>query len=444
MSHGGDFADSVTSGALDRKVGRGVFIVATFAAVTSVARLAQDAAIAWRYGTGPVVDAYYFIANLASWPVAVALSVLTLLVVPLEARFQRGGDVADLKRFRGELLTAVLVLAALSLPLAWWLLTLVAGGPLGGLERHTADLAVAGVPAIVATVPIGLIGALLAAWLVSSGRHMLTLFEALPPLVLVVVVLLVPGTVLFWGCAAGVAVQAIVMTAAIVTAGALPQPRIGFSSLAWHGILGGALTLVLAQVLSAMLPLVDAFFAARLGEGTLATLNFANRMVLGIQGLAGLALQRVGLPVLSRLVATSPGQARRAALRWAALMGGAGVVATLAVAMLADPLVAILFERGRFTAADREQVSTLLRWGMVQLVPFLAGVAVVTALASASAWRSLAVAAALGLVVKIGASALLAAKYGAVGLQVSTALLYTTTTTVAWFALRRRLQHAVP
>lgn len=440
----GDFTDSATSAALDRTVARGVFVVAAFAVVTSIARLAQDAAIAWRYGTGPVVDAYYFVANLASWPVAVALSVLTLLVVPLEAGLQQAGNAGQLQRFRAELLGAVLVLAVVSFPLAWWLLTLVAGGPLGGLEPHTAALAVAGVPAIVAGVPLGLIGALLAAWLVSSGRHMLTLFEALPPLVLIIVVLLVPGTVLFWGTAAGVALQTIVMVAALAASQTMPAPRTGLSSAAWRGIGAGALMLVIAQVISALLPLVDAFFAARLGEGTLATLNFANRMVLGIQGLAGLALQRVGLPVLSRLVATSPAQARLAALRWAGIMAGAGLLVGCVVALLADPLVAILFERGRFTAADREQVASLLRWGMLQLVPFLAGVAVVTALASASAWSSLAAAAALGLVVKVVASALLAADHGAVGLQVATALLYATTTTVAWVALRRRLRHAVP
>lgn len=428
--------------ALDRTLARGMLIVTAFAAVSGIARLAQDAAIAWRYGTGPVVDAYYFVANLANWPVAVALSVLTLLIVPIEAGLQRGGNAVDLRRFRGELLASVLLLAIASLPVSWWLLTAIAGGPLGGLEPHTAALAVAGVPAIVIGVPFGLIGALLAAWLVSSGRHVLTLFEALPPLVLVLVVLVVPGPVLFWAAAAGVALQAAAMGAALVGARALPRPRMALTSAAWRGIAGGALMLVLAQVISALLPLVDAFFAARLGEGTLATLNFANRMVLGIQGLAGLALQRVGLPMLSQLVATSPAQARRAALRWAGLMGGAGLLVGLAVALLSEPLVAILFERGRFTAADREQVATLLRWGLLQLVPFLAGVAVVTALASASAWGSLALAAGLGLVVKVGASALLAADHGAVGLQVATALMYAVTATVAWIALRRRLRHA--
>lgn len=426
---------------IDRTVARGLLVVGAFAAVTGIVRVAQDAAIAWRFGTGAVVDAYYFVASLANWPVAVALSVFTLLLAPLEASHQRNAHQHEVLRFRRELLGAVLLLALVSYPLAWWAFGAVAGGPVGGLEAHTAALAVAGVPAIAMAVPVGLVGALFAAWLVSTGRHILSLLEALPPLVLLGAVLLFPGSVLFWATAAGVAVQAVAMAAMLRQSRMLPLPAIGFASLAWQGVAAGAVLLVTAQVITALLPLVDAFYAARLGEGTLATLNFANRLVVGLQGLAGLALQRAALPVLSHLVETSAGDAHRAVLRWAVLMAAAGLAIAVLVALLADPLVAVLFERGRFTAADREQVATLLRWGVLQLIPFLAGVPVVTALASSRGRHLLVLAAALGLAVKIGASALLAERYGAVGLQVATALMYTAAASGAWLALRRRLLH---
>lgn len=424
----------------DRTLLRGMFIVGIFAGITSIARVMQDAVIAWRYGAGPMADAYYFVVSLANWPVAVALSVFTLLVVPLEARHQRQANACELQRFRRELLGTVLLLAMASLPAAWFLLNTIAGGPLGGLGRHAANLAVEGIPAAVALVPLGLTGALFAAWLVAAGRHIVTLLEALPPLVLLVAVLLIPRPVLFWASSAGVALQVFAMAIALRAWRALPAPAIGFTSSVWRGVAGGALVLAIAQVISALLPMVDALFAARLGAGTLATLNFANRMVLGVQGLAGLALQRVGLPLLSRLVANSPGDAHRAVLRWAGIMGAAGLVIVLVMVAIADPLVAILFERGQFTSADRGQVVILLRWGLLQLVPFLAGIPVVTALASSGARGWLAVAAALGFAVKIGASVLLARSYGAVGLQVATALMYTAAASAAWTALNHCLR----
>src|SRR4029077_14839192 len=98
----------------DRRLARGMFVVGSFAGIAGFAKLAQDATIAWRYGTGPVVDAYYFVASLAYWPVAIALSVLTLLIVPLEAKLQQAGSGDELRHFRGELLAAVGIIAAVS------------------------------------------------------------------------------------------------------------------------------------------------------------------------------------------------------------------------------------------------------------------------------------------------------------------------------------------
>lgn len=433
---------SLQGRSLDRTFARGIFIVGAFSVVTSAARVAQDAAIAWRFGTGPIVDAYYFVASIANWPVAVALSVLTLLVVPLEVNLRQASQASVLKQFRGELLAGVLLLALLAWPVGWWALDAVSSGRLSGLNADTAALAAAGVPAMAAIIPLGVISALFSAWLVAAGRHVLALFEALPPLVLVTMVLLMPGPVLFWAATAGLATQVAVMAAALMLVHVLPLPRGGFASPAWKGFAGGALLLVAAQLIFALVPLVDTWFAARMEAGTLATLNFANRLVLGVQGLAGMALQRVGLVLMARLEVIDPGRARRAAVRWAVFMGGAGVLVALLVAALAEPLVALLFERGSFSAEDRAQVVSLLRWGMLQLPPFLAGLTVVTALASVGAAKFMLLAAVTGLAFKLGASAALAGALGAVGLQLATALMYIATSALAWFTLRRRLHAA--
>lgn len=414
-------------------------MVGSFAAITSVARLAQDGVIAWRFGTGPVVDAYYFVVSLANWPVAVALSLFTLLLVPLEAA-QQQDEAEKAEVFRRELFGCMLLVAGAILPLAWWAMTEIASRQLAGTA--SAAVAVGAVPAMAPVVPLGVLGALLSAWLIAAGRNVLALLEAIPALVLVAIVLVVPGPVLFWATALGVGVQLLAVALTLRRLGLLPRPRVGFTSPAWHGLGAGATLLLAAQVFSALLPLVDAFFAARLGEGTLATLNFANRLVLGLQGLAGLAVQRVSLPLFSRLASESSVDTLRAVVRWAALMGALGLAIALGVALAAGPLVQVVFERGHFTAADREQVATLLRWGVLQLTPFLAGVPIVAALASTRARASLAVAGALGLLVKVAVSALLLRAEGAIGLQIATAVMYSATTALAWLFLRQRLRGA--
>lgn len=416
-----------------------MLLVTLFAVVAGVVRIGQDTALAWRHGTSPLVDAYYFLVSMAGWPVVVALSTLTLLLASTEAALQRG-DAMAARLFRAELLGAGLLLSALSLPLAWLLLPALAASDVSGLDIAAAAAAVAGAPALAVAMPAALLGSLLAAWLVATGRHVLSLLEALPPLVLVVALLYLPGTALFWGTAAGLVLQAGAMALALGAKGGLPWPRLGLSAPAWRGFMQGAAVLLVGQLLFTLVPLVDPFFAARQGDGVLAALSFANRLVLGVQGLAGLALQRACLPLLSRWMATSPWDARRAAFRWSLVAAGAGVAIGLGVAAFAQPLVALLYERGSFTAADRDQVTTLLRYGMLQMPPFLAGLVLVTALAASRDLAFLAFAAGAGLLAKVVLSALLVPVHGAQGLLMATALMYLITTLMVWAALKWRLQ----
>jgi putative peptidoglycan lipid II flippase len=415
--------------------------VAIFGVVGGAARVGQDAAIAWRFGTGPTVDAFYFLFTLAGWPLAVALSVLSVLVAPVDARL-RSSDPQAARRFRAELLGSALAVAVAALPLAWWAMQAIAGSAAGGLDARTAAQASAGANGLALMVPLGLVGALLSAWLVAEGRHVLALLEGLPYFFVLALVLMLPGPVLFWGTSIGVALQVLAMAWVLRRSGAMPAPSWSRSSHYWQSFSQGAWILLVAQALFSLVPLIDTFFAARLGEGAVSALSYTNRLVLGLQGLAGLALQRSGLPLLSALSAHSQAATRRAALRWALAMGALGALGGLLVAVLADPIVSLLFERGSFTAADRAQCATLLRYGMLQMPLFLAAMALVTALASASARHALALVAVVNVAVKLLASVLLVPVLGVPALMLSSACMYGAAAVVAWLALRRHLQPA--
>lgn len=425
--------------ALDLALARGMLVVALFSVVASTARVAQDAAIAWRYGATPVVDAYHLLLSLVNWPAAVALAMLTLLVPATEAALHRkaGGEAA---LWRSEMFGWAMLVSALALPLAWWALHLLTASGLVGLQAHAAALAVSGVPLIVMAVPLGLMGAVLSAWLIASGRHVLTLLEALPPLVMMMLVFASSGLVLFWGTATGIAVQLLTMAYVLHITQGLPKPRLTLDCGEWTALRRSALTLLAGQMLFALTPLVDPFFAARLGEGQIATLSYANRLVLGLLSLVGLGLQRAGLPLLVHVMATTPEQARRIVLRWSAAAALAGLLIGLVIAVSADPLVALIFERGQFTAQSREQVAKLLRYGMLQVPLFLVGLVIVTALASERAIGFLALVTGVGLLTKVACSALLVPVLGVPGLLLATALMYAATALTAWFALVRRLR----
>jgi putative peptidoglycan lipid II flippase len=420
---------------------RGMGIIALFAALSGAARLAQDIAVAWRFGTGPTVDAYYFLLNLATWPVAVALATLGALVAPTEAVLHRN-DSARTRLFRSELLAWILLAALASLPLGWCISHMVASTTVSGLEPEAGAIAIAGLPALLALVPLGILGALLSAWFIAEGRHVLTLLEALPPLVLMGTILVLPGLTLFWGTSAGMAVQVLVMALILRLAGELPAPRLGFSSSAWPSFRQGLLAMLVGQVLFGLVPLVDTFFAARLGEGTMGMISYANRLVLGLMGLFALALRRAGLPLLSRLSAQSHAAPLGIALRWAAVASAAGLLIALPIALLAEPLISVVFERGNFTAADTDEVATLLRFGLLQLPFFLGGIPIVAALTSIQATTALLLIPVAGLVSKLLFCVALVPSLGAVGLQIATASMYALTTAIALAAAHWHVRRA--
>lgn len=424
--------------ALDGALLRGMGVVALFVAIASFVKLAQDAAIAWRLGTGASVDAYYFLLSVAGWPVAVLAALLSVLVAPADAQL-RSSDPVAAQQFRGELLGATLLLAVLSMPAAWWVMRVLADSRVGGLGPEAAAQAMAGAAGLAAIVPLGLVGAVLSAWLVAAGRHVLALVEGIPAFAVLVLVVIVPGQVLFWGTTAGFALQVIVTSWLLWRNGELPSPRLGRSSLHWESFSRSALLLLAAQSLFALVPLIDTFLAARLGQGVVASLSYTNRLVLGLQGLTGLALYRSGLPLLARLSVHSHAATRRAAGRWAAGMAALGAVTGVLVAVFADPLVALLFERGGFTAADSALCATLLRYGMLQMPFFLGSMALAAGLASVGARQAVALVAVVNVAVKLLASLALVPWLGAVGLMVATALMYAVAAAIGWFALRRHL-----
>lgn len=423
--------------ALDGALLRGMGAIAVFVAIAGCVKLGQDAAIAWRYGTGAAVDAYYFLMSVTAWPLAVCGAVLTFLVAPADVRL-RSVDPQAARQLRGELLGTALLLALLMLPLAWWTMSALALSPLGGLSEEAAAQAVAGAAELAVLVPLGLVAALLSAWLVAAGRHVLALLEGVPALLVLVLVLapIASAQVLFWATAAGFALQVAVMLWLLGSSGELPRPRLAWSSLHWRTISHGALLLLVAQSLLAFVPLIDIFFAAHLGTGTVAQLSYTNRLILGLQGILGLAVQRGGLPLLARLGSRSRGTVGR----WAVAMAAAGALVGVLVALIADPLVAMLFERGDFTAADSAQCAMLLRYGMLQMPVFLASMALVTGLASVNARGAIAAVAVVNLAVKILASLAFVPQFGAAGLMISTACMYTAAAAIAWFVLR---PHAV-
>src|SRR5690606_10055904 len=117
-------------------------------------------------------------------------------------------------------------------------------------------------------------------------------------------------------------------------------------------------------------------------------------------------------------------RARSMALKWSVLMVLAGIGVVVVGWLLAPWGVALLFERGEFTADDTLQVAQVLRWGLLQM-PFYFGVLIlVQLLASQNRYRIMAAIAVANFAMKALMNYLWAPIMGPAGIMLATSIMY--------------------
>ncbi len=119
--------------------------------------------------------------------------------------------------------------------------------------------------------------------------------------------------------------------------------------------------------------LVNSMFASTLGDGAIFWLAIAFRLMQLPLGLFGVALGTVTLPLLSRLVVAGEMNAFRTelarAMRLAFLLT---IPATVGLMMLAEPIISVLYQHGKFTAFEAAQAAGALRFYAIGLTGYAA------------------------------------------------------------------------
>jgi putative peptidoglycan lipid II flippase len=117
--------------------------------------------------------------------------------------------------------------------------------------------------------------------------------------------------------------------------------------------------------------LVNTQFAAGEGTGAISWLDYAFRVMYLPIGLFGVSMAAASTPALSRLAAASDMPRFRTTVGSAmGLMLALNLPATLGLIVLAGPIVALIFERGQFTAADSAATAAALRYYAIGLVGY--------------------------------------------------------------------------
>lgn len=425
----------------DRAVARAGLVIGVLSVIAKLTAFVREAVIAAVYGRGPEVDAFFLALAVPVFILALVAGSFQIALVPAYlARRRAVGEAAADALFAagfGRMLVVVAVAAlAMAAAAPAYLPWLAPALPPKTLAL-TADLLWIMTLFVVA-------GAGSVAWggvLNARRRFALpAIAPAFTPLIMAALLLLARDKLgvatLAWGAVLGTVVEAALVGTALRRMGGRLLPAGAAPDLApllhrWGPILLANLLLYGAGVL-------DQMMAAILGSGSASAIGYGAKLVLAGLHVATLAIGVAVLPAYSEQAASGDGVALRKRLRrHVALVAGLSVPAVALAALLAHPVVALLYQRGAFGADDTALVAEVLAAYAMQLPAYAATVVLVRAAAVLGLGRALAGAAAANLVLTIGLNAGFMALWGVVGIAVATTPAFVATALILYVAVDR-------
>ena len=338
----------------------GLIAVSGLSIASSAVGFMFQVVLAAKFGAGAAIDSYLFAISAPTFLAGLGAAALSYTAIPALVQVEQdpAARAMLLRSLRQRLGAVALGFAAIGLPaIAAQRLLLPSFVDL----RQITALPVM----IVLGWVIGgmqLFAALFTVELNAARRPVVAALLALPPnLGAIAVVLLAPRTIL--AAPAGV-------LAGSATAMALgmmltrPSFRVGDATAPETPVirLGRVGWTLMAMSCFSAYAIIDAFWAPRAGSGTLASLGYAQRLVIGIGGLILAGPSAVLTPRFAARLRDRGGvlffrDVRRTVLIVALVAASAASV----LALVAGPLIGVAFGRGAFDVHDVARVSTVFR-----------------------------------------------------------------------------------
>jgi len=410
------------------RIAQGMAEVGLFLVAAKLIGAIKEMAIAHRYGVSGVVDAYMLAFTFVTWLPQIVWSVGSLVLVPVLVALTKRPDEERqfLRELNGSAFQLGLATAALVVGLGSCLVPILVSGWSAEAQdlvrRFTWQLA-----------PVGfllVLSASLSIRLQARERQSYTFLESMPAIGILLFLLLLPesfgSAALILGTLVGAVVQVgllVWMVCRIHSLGSGMAFR--RCSTWWNQVYVSLGILAVGQAAISLAPLVDNSFASQLGEGAVAMLGYAKRIMALLTGLGATAIGRALLPVLSQAVADGNLQLGRIQVRqWTGMIFlVSGLMAFLGW-LFAPSVVALVFQRGAFTAGDTAAVARVFRFGLLQLPFYCSGIALVQWFAANGRHNLLAWLGIIGLITKCILNAVLTPVLGVAGIALASGGVY--------------------
>jgi putative peptidoglycan lipid II flippase len=348
--------------------------LATVSGMTLVSRIlgfVRDAIIARMFGAGLATDAFFVafrIPNLLRR--LFAEGAFSQAFVPILAEYKNRRGEAETKLLADRAVTlltlALVVVSALGVLAAPLVIYVSAPGFAAQPEKFalTVELLRITFPYILFISLVAFAGAVLNTW----SRFAIPAFTPTLLNVAFIVAALFfapyfdpPVKVLAWAVLAGGVLQLALQVPALARIGMLPRLRSPWADEGVRRIVRLMVPALFGVSVAQVSLLLNTIFASFLTTGSVSWLYYADRLMEFPTGLLGVALGTILLPSLAKTYADADSGEFSRLLDWGLRMTLLlAVPAAVALAMLATPLVATLFQHGAFGAHDLEMTRRAL------------------------------------------------------------------------------------
>ena len=423
--------------------------IMTVGGVTLVVRCAstlKELVVARLFGTGDALDAFLIAFVLPSFTINVVAGSFQAAFIPTYVHVRETEGLKAAKRlFQGVMMWGVLLLVVLSVVLALlspYILPVLGSGFDPEKMKLTRSL-------FFFLLPVVVISGLATEWaadLNAAERFALAAWAPIMTPAVTIVFLVIVGRV--WGIYAlalgtviGFVLQAGLLGWGLTRQNVSLVPQWYGMDPATKQIIRQYLPMVAGALLMCSTVLVDQAMAAMLGPGSVAALDYGNKLVAFGLGIGSMALGTAVLPHFSRMIAVDDWTTVKRTLK---IYMVAIIVVTIPLTLLmvyfSKPLVRVVFQRGAFSVADTTVVSGVFALYAFQVPFYLLGILGVRLLSAMKKNQILMVICAVNLGTNIVGNYILIRYLGVAGISLSTSIVYALSMVLVFLSLRRELK----
>jgi len=405
-------------------------IVGFFTILTQIGGFAKELTVAAWFGTGDALDAFLIALLVPSFIVNVLAGSLSASFLPTFIRVYRNRGLAAAQIVLTGVITWFLffglVLSVILIFFSPFYLPALCFGFSPEKFQLAQMILCALVPIILlkglSTICAGVLNAL-------DNFALAAILPVLGPLSAIFLVLTVGASLgvyaLVIGTVLGFGFEAFFISKAIIKRKFSLRPRLIRFDSDLRIVVGQFLPMIAGSIIMGSTEIVDKGMAAALAPGSVAALNYGNKIIAAVMTLATTAIGTAVLPYFARMVAEKDWKnIRRTLIFYLTIIIGIGIPLAVLIYAFSDSIVNVIFQRGSFTAEDSAIVSPVQAFFAFQIPFYVAGIVVVRLISSLRANHILMWGAAINLVANIGFNMLFIHYLGLKGIALSTSCVY--------------------